>query len=128
MVATLSFFFVFFWLTTKDENSHTTVRNLGCILISCILTFWNFTCLVIFTTSLNWSWKDYFQCSTKITWCLGSFKFWCGSGSWIRTGKNMDPYSDPGHFFKIYWNFLTKIFLILCLIFIGYFHSKRWSI
>ena len=38
---------------------------------------------------------------------LGSIQFWCGSGPWIRTGKKMDPDSDPGHFFKIYWIFLT---------------------
>jgi len=37
----------------------------------------------------------------------------------------MDP--DPGHFFKIYWIFLSKNnYQIFCYIFFAYFYSKTW--
>ena len=35
--------------------------------------------------------------------------------------KKMDP--DPGHFFKIYWIFLTKQ---IVLFFFAYFYAKTW--
>ena len=39
--------------------------------------------------------------------------------------EKMDP--DPGHFFKIYWIFLTKNnFQIFCFIFFRLFYPKTW--
>ena len=36
-------------------------------------------------------------------------------------------YPDPGHFFKIYWIFLTKNnFQLLVLFFFAYFYPKTW--
>ena len=41
--------------------------------------------------------------------------------------KKTDP--DPGHYFKIYWIFLTKNnFQIFCFIFFAYFYPKTWWI
>ena len=57
--------------------------------------------------------------------CLGSIKFWCGSGSWIRTGKKWIRIR-----IQVILNlmiFLIKNnFQIFCFIFFAYFYSKTW--
>ena len=67
---------------------------------------------------IQFNWRDIpfiFQDLNKIYCsgqCLGSIKFWCGSGSgsWIGTGKKMDP--DPSHFSNFLFYFFSLIFIL----------------
>ena len=56
---------------------------------------------------------------SQVLQCLGSIYIWCGTGL-----KKMDPDPDPGHFFKIYWIFLTKNYFRF--FFLAYFYPKTW--
>ena len=96
---TIYYFWIFFWLDSVDIDK-----------------FW-----FDFSSSHRFSLSVFFSfCRLE---CLGSIKLWCGSGSWIRTGKKWIRIQD----ILDLMNFFNKNnFLIFYFIFFAYLYSKTW--